>query len=999
MMREFLSLSMGVTVFPPLVFLAPVWIAAFFAVALAVLVWQRRALKHGRPLFWAMFWISAWMFARAAGTTMCSLEAKRFALGLELSLQIVAVAEWLLFVQAYTREEKYRWRWFPELLWGTVVLNAGVIGTNGWHHLAWRKVIWPPEEFFGVLRVVAGTWLYIQQIVITSAYLTGIGVLLRQVKGRRGVFRRQVAIVLVGSLGLALGHLLSIADIRLLGPVDVLPVAVIVGELLLAWGVLQTHLLALTPIFREYILDVIPVLLLAVDREGRILDVNAALEAMVERSRETMLGRSYRQVFAAWQEQIDRVENAETYPVDVSFSRGGKSLCYQVTVMPLDNDGGLLVLAQDVTRERALQKDIMEANVRMWGFLRNLPDVIIIKDGEGRWVLANPAALELFGLSETAYREKTDAELAAAFPDRQAVFAMCAENSRQAWEEKRTIRTEHLLPLPEGGVKILDVVSTPLYNPDGSPRELLVLMHDITRQKKAEQGVRQYAVCLQLMLEITARMNSLQTPEEIHTYLCCQSAELLSADGSALYLNDPERHLLRCVASHNLPEDCGKRQFAYGEGAVGYIAETRQPVLINDYEKWEGRWPDYHQEALPCHSIAGVPIVWQDSVQAVLVVFARSPQASFGENALELLHLLANQAGGVLESAYLLQNESRQRELAESLRRTTLALNISLELDDVFTHLLEEVRYLLPYDSASVMEICEEDGTARIVHTTGYERYLSPDQMQYLSQLKLRIADMPNLARVVTGGKPVAIPDTRTDPRWVVLPASPHIRSWIGVPVLVNGKVSVIFSLDSVTPHAYQKNHAVLLSTFASHASLAVQNALLFERIRRLALTDELTGVPNRRQIFMVGEREVRRGQRFSQDFSLIMLDIDRFKRVNDTYGHLIGDEVLKAVAQRCQTVIREVDVLGRYGGEEFCVLLPEADLEQAYQVAERLRLAVANEALPTSAGGLSLTISLGVATMTPDTETLQDLLDVADQGLYMAKQSGRNRVRSVQRL
>ncbi len=997
MMREFVSLSTGVMEFPPILFLAPIWIAAFFALALTALVWQRRTLKHGHSLFWAMFWISIWMLARAMGTTACSLPYKRFALEVELNGQILVAVRWLWFVQEYARGKKYQWRWLSRFLWGMILLNTGVIFTNGWHHLVWKESLWPPERFFATLQVVPGAWLYLQQSVIISAYFIGLAILLRQMTVRKGVFRKQAAIVLIASLWLSLGHILAIANMHPLGPVDVLPLAVIVSVLLLAWGVLQTHLLAFTPALREHILDVVSVLLMAVDREGRILDLNAALETATGKSKEDILGHPYREVFAEWGEQITLIETAEAYPVDVSLQRNGKSRCYQVTVMPLDGDGGRLLLAQDVTRERALQEDIIEANERMRGFLSNSPEAILIKDAVGRWVLANQAALRLFGLPEAASLGKTDAQLAEAFPERKEALAICAEGSQQAWESGRPTRTENLLTLPNGEDRILDIVRTPLYYPDGSPRELLVLMHDITAQKKTEQRMRQQAVRLQLMLEIAAHMNALQTPVEVYEYLCRQSAELLSANGSSLYLNDPERRLLRCVASYHFPGDCQERYITHGEGVVGRIAETRQPLLIDEYAQWPDRLPEYRKRPSPYGSVVGVPIVWQDKVQAVLMVFTRPAHPVFDKDAVELLFLLANQAGGVLENVYLLRNESRQRELAESLRRTTLALNTSLELDEVFAHLLEEVRRLVPYDSASVMKVSERKGVARIVHAVGYEQYLSPERMRYLAHLALRIVDIPNLLQVITSGKPVSIPDTRVDSEWIVSPTSAHIRSWIGVPVTVNGKVTVIFSLDSVTPHTYRKFHEVLLSTFASHASLAVQNALLFERIRKMALTDELTGVPNRRQVFVMGEREVRRAQRFSQPLSLIMLDIDYFKRVNDTYGHLIGDEVLKVIAERCQSVIREVDIIGRYGGEEFCVLLPEARLDDACKVAERLRQAVAGEALPTSAGGLSLTISLGVATLTPDIETLQDLLDVADQGLYMAKQGGRNRTRSVQ--
>jgi len=166
------------------------------------------------------------------------------------------------------------------------------------------------------------------------------------------------------------------------------------------------------------------------------------------------------------------------------------------------------------------------------------------------------------------------------------------------------------------------------------------------------------------------------------------------------------------------------------------------------------------------------------------------------------------------------------------------------------------------------------------------------------------------------------------------------------------------------------------------------------EELKRLATTDPLTGIGNRRNLMDQGERELRRARRYASPLSLLMLDIDHFKRVNDTHGHAIGDQALKAMVRTCLKQLREIDVLCRFGGEEFVALLPETSLADAAVVAERLRRTVAGIAVPLPSGGTaSFTISLGVTAPRPEDSTLGDVLERADAALYAAKRGGRDRV------
>jgi diguanylate cyclase (GGDEF)-like protein len=167
----------------------------------------------------------------------------------------------------------------------------------------------------------------------------------------------------------------------------------------------------------------------------------------------------------------------------------------------------------------------------------------------------------------------------------------------------------------------------------------------------------------------------------------------------------------------------------------------------------------------------------------------------------------------------------------------------------------------------------------------------------------------------------------------------------------------------------------------------------LENELKQLAMTDPLTGIGNRRHFMELSEHELRRARRYNTTLSVVMLDIDHFKAVNDKYGHAAGDEVLKAVARVCGKHLRSADVFGRLGGEEFAFMLPETDIAGAAVFAERLRAALAAAEVPTSQGLVRFTVSLGVAELSAEDQTLDSLLQRADERLYAAKQAGRNRV------
>lgn len=167
------------------------------------------------------------------------------------------------------------------------------------------------------------------------------------------------------------------------------------------------------------------------------------------------------------------------------------------------------------------------------------------------------------------------------------------------------------------------------------------------------------------------------------------------------------------------------------------------------------------------------------------------------------------------------------------------------------------------------------------------------------------------------------------------------------------------------------------------------------KELRRLATTDPLTGIFNRRHFFELLEAELARTKRTGKSFSIVLFDIDHFKQINDSYGHQAGDEVLRRVTRACRDHLRQMDGFARYGGEEFIILLPELEIHQAQQAAEKIRGLIAGQIIEFEKQSITVTISLGVSELA-DGEPLDQLLARVDKALYQAKEGGRNRVRVV---
>jgi diguanylate cyclase (GGDEF)-like protein len=327
------------------------------------------------------------------------------------------------------------------------------------------------------------------------------------------------------------------------------------------------------------------------------------------------------------------------------------------------------------------------------------------------------------------------------------------------------------------------------------------------------------------------------------------------------------------------------------------------------------------------------------------------------------------------------------RRVAETLQEAGLALSSTLEFKEMSVRILELVQRVISFDAGAFL--LAEGSELRLAALQGV-----PDSRDFIGRTyPISGSTLCNL--VVQHQRPLITESIRSEDVLVPLPAGFDVRSFLGVPIVFLGHVTGLLALYSRKPNYFAAADMRVAELFANQASIAVQNSRLYHQMTELAVTDNLTGLANRRRFYDLAEREVDRARRYKRSLCLIMFDIDDFKKINDTHGHLVGDQVLRVLASTVTKATRTTDSVCRYGGDEFLVLMPESGLEQAMRTAERLRQKISDEMVVVTAGGhLSMTISLGVVCLGDGGgETVEKLIERADAAMYKAKAAGKNRV------
>ena len=379
---------------------------------------------------------------------------------------------------------------------------------------------------------------------------------------------------------------------------------------------------------------------------------------------------------------------------------------------------------------------------------------------------------------------------------------------------------------------------------------------------------------------------------------------------------------------------------------------------------------------------------------------------------------------------YLAQLQQRMLEF-EKIMEIGRALTAKQSIVELLKKILQTAAELVESEVASIMLKDDKTGGLHIRVS------LQPANLEDVAEMDIPVPMENSVSgEIFRSGKPVIVQDAKDDPRHfkkIDDLTGYETRNLLGVPLIVDdNKLGVLMATNKKGGKDFSLSDQELLVVLASHASVSLENTRLYAELQeyaghleekvaertqelehtnaqlsleievrkraeieleRLARTDPLTGIYNRRYFFELAQKEFARAQRYDFPLSVMMFDIDHFKRINDTHGHFTGDQVLRAVAGIIRESMREVDIFARYGGEEFVMLLPETGIADARKSAERLRAMVENKVIDTDSGEIQITASIGLASLDGKVDLLERLLDFADVAMYGAKQKGRNRV------
>ncbi len=364
---------------------------------------------------------------------------------------------------------------------------------------------------------------------------------------------------------------------------------------------------------------------------------------------------------------------------------------------------------------------------------------------------------------------------------------------------------------------------------------------------------------------------------------------------------------------------------------------------------------------------------------AVVVVLVYDPARPLGFVLLGATYLLINFVFNRLTDA----GERLQQRVGEleTLNRTARALASTLDRHELVETIGRETLEAVP--EAELFTLAHREHVESVHFVVDW---LDREAGRF-ERLRAR-ADEGISGRVIRSRRPVLVGDLRDED--VPVTGDPGIRSWLGVPILVYDQVVGVLSVQSRRRGAFGEAQQRVLEAISSQAAVAIQNARLYE----LATIDGLTGLYVRRYFDSRLREELERSRRFASPFSVVLVDIDDFKHTNDTFGHAVGDRVLRDVAQSMRRNLRGVDIPARYGGEEFAFILPRTGILDAHAVAERIRHDVTEVRVAHEGRVIRVTVSLGIACYADGAPNdVATLLARADAALYRAKAAGKDRV------
>ncbi|GAB4504166.1 MAG: histidine kinase N-terminal 7TM domain-containing protein [Anaerolineales bacterium] len=1003
-------------------------------------VWRRRPGIAFAPFVWMMASIAVRALGEGLAFLAPNLSGKVLAATIELVGTISAPVFLLFFCAAFTGRSHLLTTQNQAVAWlipiGTFLLTF----TNPYHHLIWERLQIASLGPLTYLHVEMGKWLRLQIAYTHVLLFISLGFLLVDLLRSSAEQRLRTALILIGTALPWIGGMIALVVAT--AGLDWLSFLFLPATAVMGWGILHYRLLDVFPMAPEMVLNDLQDGILVVDGQKRVLYLNKTVEKILGLSGETAFGQPIERLYPQCADTFARLlEQRETF-IEKSFLLDGRETMFEIRLMSsqgLETGRGTppsayLVSFRNIHQRKQIEVDL-ERREALLGAL-NLAAQQFLK--AAAWEANIPGFLEKLGQVTQASRAyvfqnyhgqdgllytsqtyewtapdiqpRLNNERFRHVPVKQIGLANWSEQLsqgkliavltnelpllEQTTLRERDVRAALIAPIFVEGkwwgfIGLEDHVNDRVWRK--SELESLQAAADIfsaaEARARSEFALRRRQRTLNLLHGVVLTALQADDLQAMSDALTSRLSELANANACFLFMWDKSTQLVRPLAGHG---DSREVFLAIEpeQGEISLAASTLQAghaLIIDDVAHTTHLSPRI-LEQFPYRAIMSFPLIARQKWLGAIILAYNHPrrfqpeEISIGEQAASLIAL-------ALEKFQAVEAASKRAEESETLRRAGAAVVQTLRSTEAVDRILEQLSLVVPYDSASVQLLRENE--LEIVGGRGWDE----EAMKKVMGLRFPVpGDNPNSV-VIETGKPYILNNPREVHETFAQEPHSHIRSWMGIPLAVRGQVIGLLAIDSMHLNRFTDEDVKMAVAFADQVAIALENARLYEEAQNMALTDALTGLYNRRGLFEIGRLEFSRARRNKRPFSALMIDIDYFKRVNDLHGHAIGDQALQGLAMHLNRITRDIDIVGRYGGEEFVVLLSDTPLDAAQEIAERLRATVEKSSLPTDSGHLRVTISVGVAASSPETPDLETLIARADQALYKAKHRGRNRV------
>jgi diguanylate cyclase (GGDEF)-like protein len=497
--------------------------------------------------------------------------------------------------------------------------------------------------------------------------------------------------------------------------------------------------------------------------------------------------------------------------------------------------------------------------------------------------------------------------------------------------------------------------------------ENYVVMHEAQRRTKEYE----------LLTEVGQAISSHLNQDEVLRTVQVELGQIF--DTSTFYIAFQEEDEIRFELEIEDGITLPKRSRKVGNGLTEYILRTGQPLLIEtDLEQTRSKLGVDFVPPRPARSFCAVPIFLGGKPAGVMAALSTERELQFLPRDLEVMQTAAGQLGVAVENARLFTEEQRRAKHLAFLNNISKMAISSEDAAQMMVDIVREIQKNFLYDhiGIGIMDYATKDIE------------IKAEAGRTSQTLGRRIAVGSGvLGKVARTGVSALVQNAGPGQLAGVLPES---RAVLCLPISYGETLLGVLNVESRDENAFAPQDVLILNTLADLLATALHNSFVFQKLQQQSITDGLTGIKTRRFFWEALSSEWKRASRSGRPFSVVLIDLDKFKEVNDSLGHLEGDLVLARVGRLLEQKCRQSNVVARYGGDEFIILMPETGIEQAQVLAERLRLWLATDPMLEEH---HITGSFGVASFPVHGFSMEDLIRIADTGMYMAKHAGGNQV------